>query len=133
LRNDKSLSCGCIKKATASRGPSRPNWKGGRTIDRGYVVLANSIANCPRRDDIKTGSTFEHVAVMARHLGRPIQKHETVHHKNGVRDDNRLENLELWSRSQPAGQRVSDKVAHAKEILETYEPKLAWVNDGPNW
>lgn len=40
--------------------------------------------------------------------------------KNGIRDDNRPENLELWTKSQPAGQRVVDLVAWAKEILDKY-------------
>ena len=42
-------------------------------------------------------------------------------HINGIRDDNRTENLELWSTSQPCGQRVKDKIEWAKEILETYK------------
>jgi hypothetical protein len=62
----------------------------------------------------------EHRRVMSQHLGRDLLPHETVHHKNGVRDDNRIENLELWSKSQPYGQRLDDKIAWAIEFLETY-------------
>jgi hypothetical protein len=57
---------------------------------------------------------------MERILGRSLRPGENVHHRNGVRDDNRPENLELWSTSQPSGQRVDDKIAWALEFLESY-------------
>jgi hypothetical protein len=68
----------------------------------------------------KSGHIMQHRKVMQEMLGRALLPAENVHHKNGVRSDNRPENLELWSRSQPSGQRVQDKVAWAREMLTLY-------------
>jgi hypothetical protein len=72
----------------------------------------------------KQGFVKEHRLVMEEMIGRYLERHETVHHKNGNRQDNRPENLELWSRRQPSGQRAEDKVTYAIEILKLYAPDL---------
>ena len=66
------------------------------------------------------GWKLEHHLVMVESLSRPLLPHENVHHINGIRDDNRLENLELWSTSQPSGQRVADKAEWAADFLQEY-------------
>jgi hypothetical protein len=68
--------------------------------------------------NVKTESGWraEHVIVMEQQLGRRLVKSENVHHKNGVKKDNRPENLELWYVTQPGGQRVTDLVAYLESI-----------------
>ena len=94
---------------------------GGVALQRqGYVRIKVSHGGKKSKNDWP----LEHRHIMALHLGRPLLDHENVHHLNGQRDDNRIENLELWSESQPPGQRAIDKVKFALEIMETYGDDL---------
>lgn len=106
--------------------------KGSGTVSGdGYRILARP----GHPNAAKNGQIFEHRLVMSESLGRPLLAHETPHHKNGDRLDNRLTkghelggcqptccNLELWSKSQPSGQRVVDKLAWAHALIALYEP-----------
>lgn len=87
--------------------PWRPN-------ARGYLVRHVPLPDGSWRREL------QHRVVMEQVIGRPLLPHENVHHLNGVKDDNRPENLELWSKSQPPGQRVEDKIAWAREFLADY-------------
>jgi hypothetical protein len=90
-----------------------PNGAGHFRKDHGYWVTT------------RNGKTQHlHRHVMEEKLGRALRPGESVHHINGVRTDNRPENLELMVSSHPRGQRPTDLVEWAYQILHAYEDEV---------
>ncbi len=102
------------------RGPLNKRWVGRMSTDEHYILvwLDENDFFFPMTN--KKRYVLEHRLIMAHHLGRCLHLWETVHHKNGIKDDNRLENLELSSRS-------SHSIAHHKGYKDGYRKGL---NDG---
>ena len=110
-----------MKKYGSTELPEKPKKAPTRRVTKfGYRVVY--IPDHPMANS--AGTVAEHRLVMAQSLGRNLRDDENVHHINGDRLDNRLDNLELWSKSQPAGQRIEDKVAWAVEMISLYRPDL---------
>ena len=95
-RSKRCRACALIEKGKRERGENSPNWKGGRRKGtKGYIVVGLF------SDDFfypmvgKKSYVFEHRLVMAKHLGRCLQRWEIVHHKDGIEDHNDISNLQL--------------------------------------
>lgn len=105
-----SKSCGCKNSRRLSRYVTHDGYV------RVYDPAHPNATGC--------GRVLEHVKVMSAYLGRPLRKGETVHHKDGDRANNSIENLELWQHNHGKGQRVVDKVKAYTEFLESYGYKV---------
>ena len=103
------------------RGEANPMWHGGSYLrDDGYIQVWLSPTDFFRAMANKNGHILQHRLVMARYIGRCLQPFEKVHHKNGLRNDNRIENLELTTQGAHIAQ-------HSKGYREGY---AAGLQDG---
>lgn len=119
-RRHMTRSCGCLQSEVTRKkmGELNPQWKGGRRLlADGYVMVWSPFHPYACRNVV-----LEHRRVMERTLGRFLLPDEFVHHKNGIKDDNRPDNLELWSKIHPQGKRIRDLVVFAMEVLNRYAP-----------
>jgi len=108
-----------------------PHWTGGRIIKKGYIkILLGKEHPCFSSMVDSTGYILEHRMIMAKHLGRLLEKWEIVHHINEDRQDNRLENLELLPNKaehraltaiQEYIHRLEGKIQELSERLSKYE------------
>lgn len=96
--------------------PTKIKQKGFHINPYGYIKVYDKSG--------RSKSILLHRLVMEEHLGRYLVPGENVHHINGDKQDNRIENLELWNTHQPKGQRVEDKIEYAIELLKQYAPHL---------
>ena len=88
----------------------------------GYIKILNPARERNGRGD-KQKYVHKHRLIMEQYLGRKLLKEENVHHINGKRDDNSIENLELWVKSQPWGIRVRDFIKIYASEIEKHNAK----------
>lgn len=114
-RRDYLMKYSRKKKGTDLNAPKRIKRGRWKTV-QGYIMLWKP--DNPNSDI--NGCIREHTFVMSEKLGRPLKPKENVHHINGIKDDNRIENLELWHKGQCSGQRLKEKLYWCKEFLLEY-------------
>ncbi len=94
-RNNICRACSAIKVGRGQRGNKHPRWNGGKTNSNGYIDIKLQPEDFFFPMAGKNHYVREHRLVMARHMKRCLLPWEIVHHRNGIKNDNRLENLTL--------------------------------------
>lgn len=116
LRSGNTRSCGCLRKEIAGERFHELNVSKGHKYSRitnyGYKTLYDPANPCAN----KRGEVLEHRKVMEDYIGRPLTENEVIHHKNGIKTDNRIENLQILSRSEHQKLHKTDYWNRKKEI-----------------
>jgi HNH endonuclease len=97
-------------------GGNHPSWKGGKILNKGYVHVRAGDDPIAAQTVSSRGYVPEHRLVMARSLQRPLRRDEHVHHINGIKTDNRLENLELVVRAHGPGVALQCRVCGSRDL-----------------
>lgn len=127
-QNERCHPCGAKHRAKNQeswrKGPLHHNWKGGRSITvGGYVEVWVDPSHPFYAMANKDNYIFEHRLVMAEHLGRCLDLSEEVHHKNHIKTDNRIENLEIIDKRTHAFNHA--KVSHLLKQIKELEKTVA--------
>ncbi len=127
----------CSRKCTGRKksGINHPNWTGGKHKNiEGYILCyAPDHPHC-----VNERYVFEHRLIMEKHLGRYLKPKERIHHLNGIKDDNRIKNLKLfsndskhkyyeWSNKQYRQKRFSRPDIRKKDIIPYINKKMSYV------
>lgn len=116
ITSGKVKSCGCYNRDVARErmtGENNHGWNGGRRTkgNRGYIEIR-----------LPNGKyQLEHRYIFEKHYNIKLNKKQNIHHLNGNKKDNRIENLELWDHKQPYGQRVEDKLLYYFQLINDYK------------
>jgi hypothetical protein len=115
LLHGRTKSCGCYSRELVKErmtGENNFGWKGGVTLNkRGYIETKHG----------EHRGKLQHRILYEKHYNVSLLPHQNLHHINGDKTDNRIENLELWDCSQPYGQRVEDKIKYYFKLVEDYK------------
>ncbi len=101
------------KKCPQTSMEKNGSWKGGRIRRGKYISI--KIPTHPMSD--KSGYIKEHILVMEKYLGRYLTKDERVHHINGIKDDNRIENLKLMTQGEHSSFHRKEELKHGKKLF----------------
>jgi hypothetical protein len=94
-------------------GPLSTTWRGGRVTKNGYIyVKVNQEHPFYEAMATTTGYILEHRLVVAEHLGRALERTEVVHHRNGIKTDNQIDNLELFISCHEHGKAMQQRRPH---------------------